>query len=324
MNRLNSVVVGVDFSPSSAVALAQAKRIADWNRSSLTAVHVIDSMVALELEDAISRSGGAIFDLSSAASGGASAAPLANPAPGGIRRQLLDDTRKHWEKFSARILSDGNVDFKAVVEGRSEGILQAARDAKADLLVLGAVGEGRANVGMGTVATACVRRSPCSVLLVRESKGSDSFKTVVCCVDFSKSSLEALEKAARLATQDSAKLHVVHVFYPPWHVLHYRAPTPEADPAFRKQYTEALRRRLEQFGQSIEPELAYLKPVYTLIDSSDHRYALPEYLVREHADLVVLGTRGHSNLRDFFIGSTAEKILRDVTCSVLAVRPSQG
>ncbi|MBX3384995.1 MAG: universal stress protein [Phycisphaeraceae bacterium] len=311
MNRLKSIVVGVDFSACSAVALGQAARIGAWNRSSVTAVHVIDTMVALELEDAISRSGGAFFDDKSAGAGS-------------VRQQLLDDTKRKWVQYvDAANIGEG-VDFKAMVESRLEGIVRAAKDAEADLLVLGAVGEGKANVGMGTVASAAVRRSPCSVLLVRESKGVTPFKTVVCCVDFSKTSLEALEKAARLAAQDSAALHVVHVFYPPWHVLHYRAPTPEADPAFRKQYTDMLHQRLVQFGQPIEHELQYVKPKFVLIDSSDHRYALPEYLQREGADLVVLGTRGHSNLRDFFLGSTAEKILRDVSCSVLAVRPTDS
>jgi hypothetical protein len=39
------------------------------------------------------------------------------------------------------------------------------------------------------------------------------------------------------------------------------------------------------------------------------------------ADLIVLGTRGRTNLRDLLLGSTAEKVLRDSVCSVLAVHP---
>ena len=40
-----------------------------------------------------------------------------------------------------------------------------------------------------------------------------------------------------------------------------------------------------------------------------------------NADLVAVGTRGQSNLRDVVLGSTAEKILRDSVCAVLAAKP---
>jgi nucleotide-binding universal stress UspA family protein len=35
---------------------------------------------------------------------------------------------------------------------------------------------------------------------------------------------------------------------------------------------------------------------------------------------VVLGTRGHSRLASYFIGTNAERLLHDATVSVLAVR----
>jgi nucleotide-binding universal stress UspA family protein len=38
------------------------------------------------------------------------------------------------------------------------------------------------------------------------------------------------------------------------------------------------------------------------------------------ADLVVMGTRGHSKLASYFIGTNAERLLQDLPVSVLAVR----
>lgn len=40
-----------------------------------------------------------------------------------------------------------------------------------------------------------------------------------------------------------------------------------------------------------------------------------------HADLIVLGTKGKTNLKYVLLGSTAERLLRDVPCSVLAIKP---
>jgi nucleotide-binding universal stress UspA family protein len=40
------------------------------------------------------------------------------------------------------------------------------------------------------------------------------------------------------------------------------------------------------------------------------------------ADLIALGTRGRTNLRDVLLGSTAERVIRSAGRSVLAVRPA--
>jgi nucleotide-binding universal stress UspA family protein len=39
------------------------------------------------------------------------------------------------------------------------------------------------------------------------------------------------------------------------------------------------------------------------------------------ADLIVLGTRGASNIHDMLLGSTAERVIRDAGRNVWAVRP---
>ena len=38
-------------------------------------------------------------------------------------------------------------------------------------------------------------------------------------------------------------------------------------------------------------------------------------------DLIVMGTHGRTSIRDFFLGSTAETVVRRATCNVLAVKP---
>jgi nucleotide-binding universal stress UspA family protein len=54
---------------------------------------------------------------------------------------------------------------------------------------------------------------------------------------------------------------------------------------------------------------------------SGHRPGVLEFAALLNADLVAVGTRGQSNLRDLVVGSTAEKVLRDGVCGVLAAKP---
>ena len=49
-----------------------------------------------------------------------------------------------------------------------------------------------------------------------------------------------------------------------------------------------------------------------------YRSGVLEFAALVNADLVAVGTRGQSNLRDVVLGSTAEKILRDSVCAVWA------
>lgn len=294
--KLTSLIVGVDFTNCSAVAMKEAMRLAQFSRAKLTALHVIDTLVASELQEALS------------------------PFQKDITSGLMEDAKRAWTEFAAAIPGASGLPFDVRIDNRIQGMLHAVRDHKADMLVLGAYGTRKADVGFGSVATACVRHAPVPVLLVRDTQGGP-FKTVVACVDFSATSKLVLEHAARLAVQDGSALHILHVFEAPWKQLHYRAPTPEANPSFQQQYREGLERRLRAFGEELGKEMEYLKPTVAVFDASGHRSGIVEYAAGVKADLVVLGTRGRTNLRDALLGTTAERALRESTCSVLAIKP---
>ena len=52
------------------------------------------------------------------------------------------------------------------------------------------------------------------------------------------------------------------------------------------------------------------------------KVAIPEYAKQWGADLVMVGSRGHSALTRFLLGSVAQAVLRASTCSVEIVRPN--
>jgi len=295
-DTITSVVVGTDFTPCSAVALSQALRIAAWSGAAVHAVHVIDTTVVIEIESVLS------------------------PMQQGIREGLTRDAERAWVEFAAGVAGAAGLPIAVSINNRIVGILRCAREHRADLLVMGAFGDRRPDVGLGTVATACVRNSTADVLLVRDTQ-TGPFKTVVAAVDFSETSAKALRRAALFAAQDSAELHVLHDFAAPWRQLHYRAPTPLAAPHLQKQYRDGLDRRLHEFARPVLEAHAGLKSRLVVHDCPGHRSGIVEYAGTAGADLIVLGTRGRTGLRDLLLGSTAEKALDESRCSVLAVKP---
>ena len=49
---------------------------------------------------------------------------------------------------------------------------------------------------------------------------------------------------------------------------------------------------------------------------------IPEFASLEGVDLIVMGTVGRSGMVGMLIGNTAEQILDQIECSVIAVKPS--
>ena len=294
MKRLDSIVAGTDFSTCSRSALFQAARLAGRRQAALHVVHVIDSLVLSDLAEALRQS------------------------PDELRRQVLGDTEGRLERLLKDIERPESFATDVRVGPPVQEILEKTRSVSADLLVLGAQGEVDAERGIGTLAARCVRSSPCETLLVQERQ-TGPFRHILACIDFSPVSRAVVEEAIALATLDGSRVEVAHVFYGPWHRLHYRAPTPQAPPKFQQQYTDVLRARLEGFIEPFRKAAEGIEVESCLLESQSCGRRLAEHARERQADLLVLGTSGKSNLRHLLLGGTAERILREASCSMLVV-----
>lgn len=297
---ISSIVVGTDMSPCSASALRQAMRIAAWSGASLHVVHVIDTVVVIELERALSE------------------------LQRGIREGLLREAREAWTRFARTVPAAAGLPLEISINNRVAGILARAREDKADLLVMGAYGDRSPDVGIGTVATACVRQSPADVLLVRdiaERQAGAPFSRIVVGVDFSDTSLFAVHRAAMFARRDGAHLTLLHVAQPPWTVVAYGEGAVLVPLESQRDYMDGLERRVNEFCESALAHHPGVATKTVVREDGGHRFGLAQYAHEVKADLVVLGTRGRTNLHDVLLGSTAERVLAETRCSVLAVKP---
>jgi nucleotide-binding universal stress UspA family protein len=139
------------------------------------------------------------------------------------------------------------------------------------------------------------------------------FIKILCPVDFEPNSLLALGYAAELTQEErkaKATLDVLHVVPLPL--------GPEVAIPFEKLEGGA-RTRLERLARHrIDPKLRYTAHIRTG-DPASEVIRLAEQI---GADLIVMSTHGRRGLSRFFLGSVAERVVREAHCAVLTIKPT--
>lgn len=140
------------------------------------------------------------------------------------------------------------------------------------------------------------------------------FKTIVLAVDGSESSDRALTYAGELAKQSGGRIVAVHIkeliagrFAGPVHV-----DEDEIQAKIRQQVKD-----LSDAGVTIAVEMHSTM-------TGGPAPVVAEAAVRENADVIVTGTRGHTALAGVIVGSVAQRLLHVAPCPVLVVPPPHG
>jgi nucleotide-binding universal stress UspA family protein len=139
------------------------------------------------------------------------------------------------------------------------------------------------------------------------------FDTILVAVDGSKPAEKAVELAARIAKADSDAI-VVHVT----ERLPYREVQPPPEGHLEEdrsaiQLADQYAKDLEAAGLRARVELRHT------MDGSAARLIL-DAAIEHGAGLIVMGSRGHSDLAALLVGSVAHKVLHLSACPVLIAR----
>ncbi len=184
-----------------------------------------------------------------------------------------------------------------------------------------------------------LRKCPCPVWMVK-CKAPASFRRILAAVDVEDSypaeeletrhalNREVLELAGTLALSEFAELHVATV----WDVIGesvLRGAFVDASDDQVEAYVEHSRQRsarsldvlMEELTKSVgEEAMGYLQPKTHLVKGGARR-EIPALAKQLEVDLVVMGTAARTGIPGFIIGNTAEAILGQLDCSVLAIKP---
>ena len=180
-----------------------------------------------------------------------------------------------------------------------------------------------------------LRKCPCPVWIMKLPEKSN-YGCIMAAIDFKplevsevEESLngEILDLAASMALTDSASLHVVHS----WETfagkyIRSRGDKTHEDMAIHVEQERSLQQKglnmlMEKLNKRIGDDVYKKISPSIHLPQGDAQKLIAILAERLRADLVVMGTVARTGIPGMIIGNTAEAILDQIECSVLAVKP---
>ena len=146
----------------------------------------------------------------------------------------------------------------------------------------------------------------------------ESAKKILVPVDFSFGSERAVEKAAELARVMDASVELMHVYQLPVFALPDSSIT--VSPTYIAELTDRAQRALEKHRAQLQAD--GIEASTTLIEGMPAQ-AIVDHANEIAAEMIVMGTHGHSGFKRFLLGSTAERVVRMANVPVLSVHLPQ-
>jgi nucleotide-binding universal stress UspA family protein len=141
---------------------------------------------------------------------------------------------------------------------------------------------------------------------------------IVCPTDFSPTSSSATEYAATMADSFGAELVLLHVIPKmdyPLRSFGMASSLQHIQEELDTRALESLEERVKTLKQSL-PNVT----MRVVVRRGDAHEVTLECAKEEAADMIVMGTHGHTGITHALLGSTAEKVVRLATMPVLTVR----
>jgi universal stress protein E len=209
----------------------------------------------------------------------------------------------------------------ATGKGWLEIIRQVLRD-QHDLVVVGTRDlTGLRRLLFGNTAMKLLRRCPCPVLVAKIGTNASPLR-ILAATDLKPAGEQAVRLAIRLAGQLDARLHLLHVVEYPLDRIWSTGLTDSRESEYHKRVRADVEQRLQTqmhatdfkaLGDRIQLHLADGVGIPDI--------AIQHYIQLHRIDLLVMGTIGRGGIPGIMIGNTAERLLPEVHCSVLGIKP---
>lgn len=174
-----------------------------------------------------------------------------------------------------------------------------------------------------------MRKCPCPVWVHRDRSPDEPYGRIMAAVDVSDDTHVGramtrlvLDLATSLGEMDDSDVHVVHA----WSSIGERMASsarrgllPAAEIA--EEVAKEEERRQSLFRDAVASYLERPVRLQLHLVHGDPREVLPLFARDRRMDLIVMGTLARTGIPGFFMGNTAEEVLRQVDSSVLTLKP---
>lgn len=282
---MKRVLCAVDLSNVAVELLQYAQAIVDWYGGCLTVLHVVQTTDALEMR------------------------------PGDSIDRFVEHLRP---AINAAGIAGDRVRYEVESGEPARAIVARALAIDADTIVLGTRAKDTVECLLnGPVTDTVVRCAPCDVLTVpRCARHGTRASTIVCAIDFSPPSIDALRATFDLADRMEARVVLAHA-------IEWIADVEPPDAVdfdvsdFRTRLVYNAQRRLDALNADESPLDRTIRARIAV--GRSHREVL-RVAAEEDADLIVVGHHGRGGAPLSSLGSTVEQIVRAAACPVLTIR----
>ncbi|HET9473204.1 MAG TPA: universal stress protein [Steroidobacteraceae bacterium] len=255
--------------------------------------------------------------------------PLTGRTVTEIKREALELRGKRLEKIAARARKRG-VKTTCSVEWDfppHEAIVRRARHSGVDLIIAECHQGRRLKPWLIHLTDwELLRVSPLPVLLLKNARPWRQ-PTILAAIDPTHThdkparlDTAIVAEATRLARALDGSVELIHAMFPTAFAIAV------GDPAINAMTLAAVYEQQKQRSRAMFDAFADKARIprasRQLVDS-EPEFAIPHVAKKLGADLVVMGAVSRSGLKRVFIGNTAERVLDDLPCDVLVVKPAR-
>lgn len=275
---MKKILVPTDFSDQAENALKVAAKLAKKNKSEIFLLHMLE--LPLELSDPAKKGGG---------------------LPESLYFMKLANKR-FKEVLSKPYLKGLKVIETVQFQQTFEGINQAAKKFKVDLIVMGSHGaSGFKEVFIGSNTEKVVRTSKIPVLVIKSKHEKFQVKNFVFASDFTPEARAPFKEAVTFAKKTGAVMHLLFVNTPS-----------------NFYTTQNAQKLIADFLKTTKPRMAGITTNFyndVSVESGILNFAL-----EVKADLIGMGTHGRKGLAHFFNGSISEDLVNHAQLPVITFK----
>jgi nucleotide-binding universal stress UspA family protein len=179
----NHILVPIDFSEQSYIALGQSYNLARLTKADITLINVIEESFQLPF--------------------------FSKPDSKGVEKKI----QKELDKLSTETTQKSGIRVNSIiVRGKVyEEIQKAAKKLKSSFIVMGTNGSVGLKKFIGSNALRVIREAPCPVITIKGKKHREGCKIIVLPLDLTKETREKISKSIEIARLFGSTIHLVSV-----------------------------------------------------------------------------------------------------------------